>query len=197
MGFAILVMLVAVVGGTVWYLVSVTSGAKKKWNESVASQAERIGAEAAAGQFGFAALRFQHDTGPAAAFVLNGLAVEPPIKQLTRPYNTNAWVTTFTKDRPVKGGPAYRVTAGKPNKSQLPTGDPDFDTTHAVEPLLGTAPDAIVSAWTEQARTLMKRSGARFEVMTGGDIITIVTQGVVTEPDAIKDMADLAHELSR
>lgn len=150
------------------YLYGVLIGAAQAWNEKVVAAARQAGIRVGPGQHGFQQLISERPDGAATAFVNNGVAAEKSVAELLRSYNTNAWLTVVTKPYVAGAGPSFKASAQ------------------------GALPDF----WSEKAKELMKRSGARFEVVSGGERITIVTTGVVEAPNEVIDMLELAHDLA-
>lgn len=195
MGFVVSMGMLAVVfGGVGYYLYSVVVGAKSTWNQRVAAPARAHGVRVAPGAHGFEQLFVDRPDGTATAFVNNGVASEPTIAPHLRRYNTNGWLTIVTK-RYVSGeGPGFAVVSGRAPGS-FPLGDPAFDATHHVGAF--AAAERLAAVWSPRAREIMQRSGAAFEVVSGGQAITIVSRGVVEDARAVLDMLELAHELAR
>ncbi len=150
------------------YLFGVLIGAAKAWNEKVAPVARQAGVRIGPGLHGFQQLISERPDGSATAFVNNGVAAEKSVAGHLRGYNTNAWLTVVTKPYTSGSGPSFQASSGRPI--------PEF--------------------WSEKAKELMQRSGGRFEVISGGERITIVTTGVVEAPNEVIDMLELAHDLA-
>jgi predicted PurR-regulated permease PerM len=150
------------------YLYGVLIGAAQAWNEKVVPAAKQAGVRVGPGQHGFQQLISDRPDGAATAFVNNGVASEESVAEYLRSYNTNAWLTVVTKPYVGGSGPSFKASAQ------------------------GALPDF----WSEKAKELMTRSGKRFEVVSGGQRITIVTTGVVDAPNEVIDMLELAHDLA-
>jgi hypothetical protein len=151
------------------YLYGVVVGAKQAWNEKVVPAARQAGLRIEPGAHGFLQLVSERPDGNATAFVNNGVAAEASVAGHLRGYNTNAWLTVVTRPYVSGTGPSFTTTSRTP-------------------------PPAF---WSTRAKELMQRSGSRFEVVSGGQRITIVTQGVVESPVEVNDMLELAHELAQ
>lgn len=169
MGLLIVMVVFGLLFGVIGkYLYGVVIGAPQAWNEKVVPVAKQAGVRIAPGQHGFQQLISERPDGNATAFVNNGVASERSVAEHLRSYNTNAWLTVVTKPYTSGAGPEFKASASQP-------------------------PPAF---WSEKAKELMKRSGGRFEVVSGGERITIVTRGVVEAPQQVIDMLELAHELA-
>jgi hypothetical protein len=187
-------MLAVVFGGIGYYLYSVVVGAKKTWNDRVASVARAQGARVQPGAHGFAQVLVDRPDGSAAAFVNNMVASEPALAPHLRGYNTNGWLTIVCKRYVAGAGPGFLVHAGAARGS-FALGDPAFDAGHHVRAL--TSAERIAQVWSPRAREIMQRSGRGFQVASGGQAITIVTRGVAEDARQVLDMLELAHELAR
>ncbi|MFT3712425.1 MAG: hypothetical protein QM817_32660 [Archangium sp.] len=168
MGFVVLVVFGVAFAFIGKYLYGVLIGAAQAWNQKVVPAAQQAGVRIGPGQHGFQQLLSDRPDGVATAFVNNGVASEASVAEHLRGYNTNAWLTVVTKPYVAGSGPSFTASAGKAL--------PDF--------------------WSPKAKELMQRSGSRFEVVSGGQRITIVTTGVVEAPNEVIDMLELAHELA-
>lgn len=168
MGFVVLVVFGVAFAFIGKYLYGVLIGAAQAWNQKVVPAAQQAGVRIGPGMHGFQQLISERPDGVATAFVNNGVAAETPdLAKHLRGYNTNAWLTVVTRPYASGSGPSFTASVGK----------------------------ALPEFWSPKARELMQRSGSRFEVVSGGQRITIVTTGVVEAPNEVIDMLELAHEL--
>lgn len=194
----ILIVFGLIIAAVVWFMIIGPDRKKRKrWNQVALPTASELGAHPDETKYGFQSFRLDIPQGPVKGFATAGLVVESGLIN-SRDYHSDGstFYSNFFFATTEGKGPRFEVGSWvMPRRTVDGTGGGDEDFAKNFNVAAESA-EEFNALWDEQARTLMKRSGAKYLVAAGGHQIQAVRNGTPESAQEVQDMLTLVKHLA-